>query len=194
MEATVKPDIRTIANWSFALGVLILILGVFALLLPAIAALAATFTLAWLALLIGVLQLIHAYQTRHEQGVVWKVLSGLLNLAVGVLLLIYPLEGVLAITLVLGALIFSVGVAEIILAFRLRPHAGWGWVLAMGILSVLVGMLIAIGWPANSFWVLGFYVGISMVSGGIWRIALSLILRRTADTQPSQSSQTSPAT
>jgi uncharacterized membrane protein HdeD (DUF308 family) len=194
MEATVKPDIRTIANWSFALGVLILILGVFALLLPAIAALAATFTLAWLALLIGVLQLIHAYQTRHEKGMVWKVLSGLLNLAVGVLLLIYPLEGVLAITLVLGALIFAVGVAEIILAFRLRPHAGWGWVLAMGILSVLVGILIAIGWPENSFWVLGFYVGISMVSGGIWRIALSLMLRRTADTQPSQSSQTSPAT
>jgi uncharacterized membrane protein HdeD (DUF308 family) len=194
MEANVLPDLRRAANWSLALGVLILVLGVFALLLPAVAALATTFALAWLVLAIGVLQLIDAYQSRKQTGVAWKIVSGLLNLAVGALFLIYPIEAVLAITLLLGALILAVGVTDILLAFRLRPQPGWGWVLAMGILSVLAGILIAIGWPQNSFSILGLYVALSLVFGGVWRIVVSLMLRKTAAAPGSQPPRPSPAT
>jgi uncharacterized membrane protein HdeD (DUF308 family) len=194
METSVLPGMRRAANWSLALGVLILVLGVFALLLPAVAALATTFALAWLVLAIGVLQLIDAYQSRKQPGVAWKIVSGLLNLAVGALFLIYPIEAVLAITLLLGALILAVGVTDILLAFRLRPQAGWGWVLAMGILSVLAGILIAIGWPQNSFSILGLYVALSLVFGGVWRIMLSLMLRKAAGARRSQPQRPSPAT
>jgi uncharacterized membrane protein HdeD (DUF308 family) len=194
METSVLPDMRRAANWSLALGVLILVLGVLALLLPAVAALATTFALAWLVLAIGVLQLIDAYQSRKQTGGAWKIVSGLLNLAVGVLFLIYPIEAVLAITLLLGALILAVGVTDILLAFRLRPQPGWGWVLAMGILSVLAGVLIAIGWPQNSFSILGLYVALSLVFGGVWRIVLSLMLRKAAGARRSQPPRPSPAT
>ena len=160
------------------IGVLIAILGVLAIALPGLAALAADVALAWVALFAGVLQLVYAYQTRMERGVAWHVLSAVLNIAVGVLLFVFPLEGVMALALLFGALILVVGIAEILLAFRLRPAEGWGWVLATGSVSSLAGVLLAITWPQNAFWVLGFYVGVSMIAGGGWRIGLALALHK----------------
>jgi uncharacterized membrane protein HdeD (DUF308 family) len=49
---------------------------------------------------------------------------------------------------------------------------GWGWVLVDGILSILLAILIAIGWPASSVAIIGVMVGIWFISAGIWRIAL----------------------
>jgi uncharacterized membrane protein HdeD (DUF308 family) len=179
MEAIIENDVKSAANWSLALGVLILILGMAALAVPVLTALAANYALAWIALLIGVLQLIHAYQMRKKSGAGWQVATGLLNLVVGVLLLIYPIQGVAAIALTLAA----IGVAELLLAFQRRPTPGWGWVLASGILSALVGLLIAMGWPSDSFLLIGVYVGVSMISGGIWRIVLSFAIRNPAPAQ-----------
>ena len=187
METTIATENHTksAANWSLALGVLILLLGVVALLVPTVAALAANFALAWIALAIGVLQLIHAYQTRKKSHTGWQVVTGLLNVVIGALLLIYPVQGIAAIALMLGALIFMVGVAELLLAFQRRPAPGWGWVLASGIVSVLVGVLIGIGWPGDAFLLVAAYVGISMISGGIWRIMMSFAIRNAAAAQAS---------
>jgi uncharacterized membrane protein HdeD (DUF308 family) len=185
MDATLKHDVRNSAGWTIAIGVLILIAGIIALMLPMLAALAATFTLAWIALFIGTLQLIHAYQTRKESGVIWRVLTGLLNIVLGVVLFWWPLEGVIALALMLAALVTAIGIMEIMFAVRHRSTPGWGWVLTTGIVSVLLGILIAVGWPENSFWFIGLYVGISMISGGVWRIALGLAIRKAAGATPS---------
>jgi len=180
---TIENHTKNAANWSLALGVLILLLGIVALLVPVLAALAANYTLAWIALAIGVIQLIHAYQTRKKSHASWQVATGLLNLVVGALLLIYPVQGVAALALMLAALVFTVGIAELFLAFQRRPAPGWGWVLGSGILSALVGVLIAIGWPGDSFLLIAVYVGISMISGGIWRIVMSFAIRNAAAAQ-----------
>ena len=181
MEATLKePTVNSIPSWGalLAIGVLILVAGILAIALPAAAALAADFALGWIALFVGALQLVHAYQMRHEPGVGWRVAAALLNVALGVLLLAFPLQGVLALALLFGALVLVIGIADIVLALRMRPLAGWGWMLGFGIVSVAAGILLAFTWPLSSFWVLGFYVGVSMISGGVWRIALALALRR----------------
>jgi len=111
------------------------------------------------------------------------VVTGILNLAVGALLLLYPIAGIAAIALMLAASIFAVGVAELFLAFQRRPAPGWGWVLASGIVSALAGALIAYGWPGDSVVLIGAYVGISMISGGVWRIVTSLATRNAAPAQ-----------
>jgi uncharacterized membrane protein HdeD (DUF308 family) len=180
---TTENDNKGAANWSLALGLLILLLGFVALFAPVVTALATNYTLAWIAIAIGVLQLIHAYQTRKKIHPSWQVATGIVNLVVGALLLIYPVEGIAAIALMLAALICTVGVAELFLAFQRRPASGWGWVLASGIVSVLVGTLIAYGWPGDSFVLIGVYVGISMVSGGVWRIVTSFANHNTAPAQ-----------
>ena len=174
-----EPSVYTASPAALGtLGVLIVIFGLLAVALPGLAALAADVALAWVALFAGVLQLVYAYQARMEGGVAWHVLSAVLTIAFGVLLLVFPLEGVMALALLFGALILAVGIAETLLALRLRPAEGWGWVLATGIVSSLAGVLLALTWPENAFWVLGLYVGVSLISGGVWRVGLALALHK----------------
>jgi uncharacterized membrane protein HdeD (DUF308 family) len=182
MNMTTATDNHTksAANWSLALGVLILLLGIVALFVPTLTALAANFALAWIALATGMLQLIHAYQTRKKSHTGWQVMTGLLYLVISALLLIYPVQGIAAIALMLGALILMVGVAELLLALQRRPASGWGWVLVSGIVSMLGGVLIAISWPDDAFLLVAAYVGISMISGGVWRIMMSFAIRNAA--------------
>jgi uncharacterized membrane protein HdeD (DUF308 family) len=63
------------------------------------------------------------------------------------------------------------------LAFKLKPKAGWGWVLFDGILSIVIALLIASGWPQSSIGFVGVLVGIVMIYGGVWRIVLGRLLR-----------------
>jgi uncharacterized membrane protein HdeD (DUF308 family) len=58
------------------------------------------------------------------------------------------------------------------LAFKLRPKAGWGWVLFDGALSIAIAILIASGWPQSSIEFVGILVGFCLISGGFWRIML----------------------
>jgi uncharacterized membrane protein HdeD (DUF308 family) len=78
---------------------------------------------------------------------------------------------------VIGAFVFASGVSSVMLAFRIRPRAGWGWVLFDGALSIVIALLIAIGWPQNSIAFVGILVGVCLISGGIWRIILGRALR-----------------
>jgi uncharacterized membrane protein HdeD (DUF308 family) len=63
-------------------------------------------------------------------------------------------------------------------AFSHRPHQGWGWLLAAGIITILLGLMIAMGWPVNSLWVLGLFLAIDLVFQGWSFIAIGLALKR----------------
>ena len=68
-------------------------------------------------------------------------------------------------------LLAAAGVVEFVLAFRIKPHRGWGWLLANGILSLALAMLIAIGWPLDSLVLIGYLVGFQIIAFGVARIA-----------------------
>jgi uncharacterized membrane protein HdeD (DUF308 family) len=77
-------------------------------------------------------------------------------------------------TLVVALLFLADGILEIIMAYRLRPHSGWGWVLASGVAALIAGVLIASQLPSSATWVLGVLVGIKMIMTGWSFIALAL--------------------
>ncbi|MGV2829090.1 HdeD family acid-resistance protein [Myxosarcina sp. GI1(2024)] len=99
-------------------------------------------------------------------------------LGAGIVLLVYPLEGVVTLTLVLAAFLLLEGVFELILAFQLRPNSSnWWWVLADGIVTLVLGLLIWLEWPASAAWVIGLLLGISLISSGLSRLMLSIAVR-----------------
>jgi uncharacterized membrane protein HdeD (DUF308 family) len=102
----------------------------------------------------------------------------LLYLAVGILLLVNPLEGALALTIVLAVFLIVEGIFKIITALRVRDHDGWGWLLASGIMSVILGLLIWAEWPASGLWVIGLLVGIQLRFTGWALVMLALAARR----------------
>lgn len=164
-------------RWQTAWGVLLVIAGILAVLMPAIAALAQVVLLAWLLVLGGAFEIVHAIQTRQAKGFGWKLVSGILTLVLGVLLLVRPVTGVAALALLIGAFFLVGGIARAILAFQLRPLGGWGWILFDALLSIALGVLIAIGWPQSSFAVIGILVGLWLIAAGIWRIVLARAAR-----------------
>jgi uncharacterized membrane protein HdeD (DUF308 family) len=96
---------------------------------------------------------------------------------VGIVLLVAPLQGALALTIVLAVFLLVEGVFKIITAFRVRDHRGWGWLLASGIVSVILGLLIWAQWPASGLWVIGLLVAIQLLFTGWSLVMLALAAR-----------------
>ena len=166
------PAVHPRHGWSIAWGVLLIAAGVLALLMPGVAAIATALTLAWLLVFAGIFEIAHAFQTRQQPGFGWKLAAGIITLVLGLLILLFPIAGIATLALWIGALIFAGGIVRLILAFRVRPAKGWVWVLVDGILSIVIGALIAWGWPASSIAFIGLLTGFWLVFSGFWRIML----------------------
>jgi uncharacterized membrane protein HdeD (DUF308 family) len=159
-------------TWRVITGVALIIGGVLALLMPGIAALATTLVFAWVLLLAGGFELVYAFHTRHEKGATWRFISAILTLLLGAVILTMPIVGVTTLAFIVGAFLFLGGAARTALAFHMRPARGWGWILVDGILSILLALLIVVGWPGTSLALIGFLTGFWLIASGVWRIAL----------------------
>jgi len=179
MAETAAPSVRSAGNWVIVWGILLIIAGILAILQPAIAALAAELLLAWLFVFAGVVQIVYAIHERGKDGFGLKILSAILTLLLGIFMLLRPIAGIASIALLIGAFVFMSGVSSVMLAFKVKPKPGWGWVLFDGILSIAIALLIATGWPQSSIGFVGILVGIVMIYGGLWRIVLGRSLRGT---------------
>ena len=169
----IRPPDAAGHGWQIAWGVLLIVAGILAVLMPGVAALATALVFGWLLLFAGGVEIAYAIQTRARQGFGWKLTSGILTLLLGVGILVVPLLGVAALALLVGAFLLAGGIARVMLALQLKPLHGWGWVLFDGALSIVLAILIAIGWPQSSLALIGLLTGISLLSTGIWRIVLA---------------------
>jgi len=171
-SASSLPD-RPRRGWQIAWGVLLMVLGVLAVLMPAVAALATALVFAWILIIAGACEIANAIQTRRAKGFGWKLVAGLLTLILGIAIAAGPLAGVATLALLVGGFLLVSGVTRAMLAWRLRPGRGWGWVMFNGVLSILLAILIIVGWPGSSLAIIGLLTGFSLLSAGFWRLALA---------------------
>jgi uncharacterized membrane protein HdeD (DUF308 family) len=191
--STNQPDIarvqRAVANalrqhWELYLveGVVLLVLGATAIVIPPLATLAVTILFGWLFLVSGVMGLITSYWMRAAPGFWWSLASAVLGVVVGVLLLASPVQGALSLTLVLIAFFAIEGIVSIMFALdHKRELSGqWGWMLMSGIVDLVLSVMILAGLPSTAAWAIGLLVGINMVFGGTALIAMALHARNSA--------------
>jgi uncharacterized membrane protein HdeD (DUF308 family) len=164
-------------GWLLAVGILLIVLGLMAIATPVYATFAVQALLGWILIVGGIAQGVHAFMTRGWGGFLLELLSALLYLAVGILLLVNPVEGALALTIVLAAFLVVEGVFKIIMAWRVRGHPRWGWLLASGIVSLILGALIWAQWPSSALWVIGLLVGVHLLFTGWALVVLALAAR-----------------
>ena len=162
-------------------GVVLLVLGATAIVIPPLATLAATLVLGWLFLVSGVVGLFTTFLMRHAPGFWWSLISAALGVLVGSLLLARPVSGAYSVTLVLIAFFIIEGVASIMFALEHKRELSgrWGWMLASGVVDLLLALMILAGLPSTAAWALGLLVGINMVFGGAALIAMALHARHT---------------
>jgi uncharacterized membrane protein HdeD (DUF308 family) len=160
-------------------GIVLVVLGLLAIVVPPIATLAVEILFGWLFLVSGVVGLVTTFWMRQAPGFWWALLSAALGIAAGIVLLAWPLSGVLSLTLVLIVFFAIEGVASIMYALEHKRELSgrWGWMLASGIVDLIVAAVIFVGLPGTATWAIGILVGINMVFGGSALIAMAMHAR-----------------
>jgi uncharacterized membrane protein HdeD (DUF308 family) len=160
-------------------GVVLLVLGAIAIVIPPFATLATTIILGWLFLFSGAVGLVTTYYMRHAPGFWWSLASAALAILVGGMLLARPVAGAFSLTLVLITFFFIEGVVTIMYALDHRRELSgkWGWMLASGVVDLVLAGMIFAGLPSSAIWAVGVLVGINMIFGGTALIAMALHAR-----------------
>jgi len=81
--------------------------------------------------------------------------------------------------LLMGAFFLVAGLFELITPFVVSLP-DWGWHALNGLITLLLGILVLAQWPVSGLWVIGLFVGISLIFNGAAWIALALDLRSLA--------------
>lgn len=177
MSQTVK------AHWKAFLfeGVLLVVLGIAALILPPLASLAIAIFLGWMFLISGIGGLIVTYWARSTPGFWWSLISAALAVLAGMLLLARPMQAVLTLTIVVGAYFLAEGVATIMYALEHRRELSgrWSWLLIAGFVDIAISFLVIAGLPSSAEWAIGVLVGINLLFGGASLIGLALAARNS---------------
>jgi uncharacterized membrane protein HdeD (DUF308 family) len=168
-ERSFKAMMAAIADnwgWFLALGIVLIVLGLLAIVSPLSMTFAAEQFFGWLILFGGLIQAVVSWRAKSWGGFVVELLIGLFYVLGGIALVSNPLTGIFTLTLVLIVLFIADGIFQTALAIRLRPTPGWGWMLASGVASLLVGMMIWAQLPSSALWAIGLLVGIKLIVNG----------------------------
>ena len=175
MSAAVK------AHWKAFLfeGIVLAVLGLAAMIVPPLASLAVTIFLGWMFLISGIAGLIVTFWARQMPGFWWSLFSAALAVLAGLVLLARPMQGVLTLTIVVGAYFLAEGVATIMYALEHRRELSerWSWLLVSGLMDILIAFLIIAGLPGSAEWAIGLLVGINLVFGGASLVGMALAAR-----------------
>jgi uncharacterized membrane protein HdeD (DUF308 family) len=161
-------------------GILLVVLGLAAMVLPPLASLAVTILLGWMFLISGVAGLALTFWARQMPGFWWSLISAALAVLAGIVLLAQPVQGTLTLTIVVGAYFLAEGVATIMYALEHRRELSerWSWLLIAGIMDILIAAVIITGLPGSALWAVGLLVGINLLFGGASLIGMALAARK----------------
>jgi uncharacterized membrane protein HdeD (DUF308 family) len=168
-------------HWGLFLfeGILLVVLGIAAVMLPTVASITATIFFGWILLLSGILGLFSTLRASGSPGFGWSLFSALTGIIAGGVLLWMPVQGTLSLTAVLIAFLFIEGVASILFALDHRKgwSGRWTWMLVSGIVDVFLGVMLLAGLPGTAAWALGLLLGVNLIFGGTALAGMALHAR-----------------
>ena len=163
-------------HWKLFLGegILLIVLGLIAIVIPHFFTVAIVVSLGWILLFGGIFIITRALLFFRMPGFGLWLFMGILQFIIGYLFLAQPLEGILTLTLLMTLFFALEGIAKISFALMMRPLAHWGLVLFSGITALILAMVVWMGWPGTAEWLLGLLFGINMLFGGWSLVNISL--------------------
>jgi uncharacterized membrane protein HdeD (DUF308 family) len=179
IRTVVARTIREHSTFFLVEGIILLVLGALAILLPPFATLAITIIFGWIFLISGLMGWITTLGARGVPGFWWSLLSSVLATAAGLILLLQPSRGAVSLTALLIIFFIIEGFATIAYAFEHRRElAGrWEWMLVSGIVDLVLAVIILAGLPGTAIWALGILVGVNLIFGGAALIAIGMHAR-----------------
>jgi uncharacterized membrane protein HdeD (DUF308 family) len=160
---------RLSLNWSAlaARGVVAIVFGIVAFLLPGVTLAALILLFAAYALVDGVSHLVTAFRHRASTGPDWLlVLGGVAGIAAGIVAAFLPGITALFLVTLIGAWAIVTGVTEVIAAYRLRKEIQGEWLLALnGVVSVIFGIYLWLFPGAGAIALVWIIAAFAIISG-----------------------------
>ena len=182
IEDAIIPALHEHWRLYLAEGAGLVVLGLIAVAVPALATVAVTHLFGWLFLVSGVIGLFTTFWMRGVPGFWWSLASAVLAILAAIWLLAQPIAGPLTLTVVLIGFFLIEGIASVMFAFDHRRELSgqWEFMLLSGVVDLVLCVMLAVGLPSTAIWALGFLVGVNMVFGGVALIAMALHARNEA--------------
>jgi uncharacterized membrane protein HdeD (DUF308 family) len=182
LGATLKKSISDHWRLFLAEGIVLVVLGLAAIVIPPIAGLATTIIIGWLFVIGGAVGIVATSGAHRAPGFGWSLFSAIVALIAGMVLLWNPWQGLATLTYVLIAFFLIDGILIIVLALEHRREltGRWEWMMIGGIMDLVLALIIISGLPGSLAWALGLLVGIDLVWGGMSLIAMALAARGEA--------------
>ncbi len=164
-------------GWFIALGMVLVLLGVFAFSNLAVATQATILYVGALMAVGGIVQIVHAFQVKSWSGFFYFLLSGLFYTVAGVIAFQNPLLTAATFTLILAVSLIVSGAIRLWSGIQLKRQKAWGWIFASGLMTLLAGIVFVVDWPINTLWLLGLMLAVDLTFQGVAAIALGLSLK-----------------
>ncbi|WP_299643039.1 DUF308 domain-containing protein [uncultured Ruegeria sp.] len=160
-------DLRKNWVWFLALGILMIIGGCGAFLAPFLLSLLVETIVGIFFVGGGILMLVQVITTTDGWNArITYLILGVFNTFAGLMLLFRPLEGLMALTLVMIVAFFVNGLLRVAVGVMARPEPGSGWVVTGGVISVLASIYLISVYPQVSVTLLGIMVGVTLIGEG----------------------------
>jgi len=158
--------------WLVTAGILSVLAGIFAITFPLISSVAITKMIGAIALVTGLFEAVPALFSRNATHRLLTILSGVIRVVAGIYILASPIVATTVLALFLGILFLVEGIFSIVAAVKLKPAKGWPWLLINGLAALILGAMIYLRWPADSFYVIGLLFGINCIFVGLTLLSL----------------------
>ena len=179
----IKTVRNSVKNWYilFIVGLIFLAGGIYSFISPENSFLALALFFGWSFVFSGAIEIIFSVSNRDElENWGWTLIFGVITFLVGLLLIARPGITLVILAFSLGFLVLFRSIGAISFALDLKNYednSGWGTLLAFGILGVLFSFLLL--WnPGFAGMTIVFWIGLALVTAGVFSIYLSLKLRK----------------
>lgn len=179
-ELPSEAEIRKSTGWIIALSIILIILGILAILMPGFASAFFTAVLAWIFLISGVVMIVQSFVAKPVRGFWLNLIVGILYVILGIYILSNLLISIAALTFALGILFIAEGIYTIIMGFTNRAGHRMSWLVVLnGVITLILGILVLNQFPFSAIWLIGLYVGISLLFSGVSLLVAALAVRKT---------------
>jgi len=164
--------------WLTGIGVVSILLASVALIFPMWTSLGLEMLFGGLLLIVGALELVRLAVERPRRGITLGIVFGVMAIIAGLLLLLYPLQGMITLTIVIAMFFLFGGAFKVAAALSHKPAKGWGWLLTSGVLSTVLGIFVLVALPGSAFWLLGIFFGVDLLFFGIAQLSFASARRK----------------
>jgi uncharacterized membrane protein HdeD (DUF308 family) len=180
MDPEIRAGLQRSWKALMTVGVLAILIGCVAILVPAVASVGTAIFIGWILLIAGAFLVAGAFMAHSIGSVILRLIWALLTVVVGLWLIVEPHNGTLTLTLVLGIYFLFMGLTRTAVALAARGQEGAGLVGLSGVAGLLIGILVLAKFPSSADWAIGLLVGIDLIFAGWTLTAVALVGRDLA--------------